>query len=277
MKFTKINGNGNNFVVLDNRTERLSDPELTKITCQICRQETGIGGDGILVLEEARRFPFKMRLFNRDGSEGEMCGNGARCFARFVVEEGFTEPHFSFETLAGDVEASVEGRWTSLHLPPIDLSPEMLDLEGDTIRISSLLVGVPHCVVIFGDGADLPNHKRLFDLGRTLRNDLNRFPEGTNVNFLRRIDDRHIEVHTYERGVENITESCGTGSTAGAIVSHFILGTAREVDVMNPGGINHVSFEYDEPQGKIRAVLSGKTTIVASGTLSGEWLEETLR
>lgn len=277
MQFVKLNANGNSFIVLDHRESLLSDARLSDMASHLCRQGRGLGAEGVLVAETSENADLKMRLFNRDGSEsGIGGGNETLCFARYAFENTLAKSPLLLETSMGSVEARVKGQTVSIHLPGIEFSPEDLDMEGNSLRLSSLSVGIPHCVVTFDDGERLPGRERLRELGRVIRNDMKRFPDGVNVNFLRKISCKAIEVISFERGVEDLTDSCGSGSIASAIVSRFLLGTAETVSVLNPGGTLHVTLRFDEPGGKIHASLIGETTLVASGILSTEWLGDTL-
>lgn len=274
MQFVKLNANGNSFIVLDHRKARFSDAQLSDMANHLCRQERGLGAEGVLVAESSRIADLRMRLFNRDGSEsGIGGGNETLCFARYAFESALQKSPLFLETSMGTVEARVKGQTVSIHLPGIQFSPGNLDVEGHSLRLSALSVGIPHCVVTFDDGGRLPARERLRELGRVIRNDTKRFPEGVNVNFLRKISDNSIEVITFERGVEDITDSCGSGSIASAIVSRFLLGTAETVAVLNPGGTLHVSLRFDKSNDQVFPNLTGQTVLVARGELLPEGLD----
>lgn len=276
MQFVKLNANGNSFIVLDHRKPQFPDAQLSGMANQLCRQGKGLGAEGVLVAEASEHADLRMRLFNRDGSEvGIGGGNETLCFARYAFENALSRSPIFLETSMGTVKAGVKGQTVSIHLPGIGFSPDQLDIEGNCLRMSSLDLGIPHCVVTFDAGERLPSRERLRELGRVIRNDLKRFPDGVNVNFLRKVSEKRIEVITFERGVEDLTDSCGSGSIASAIVSRFILGTGEDVLVANPGGTLHLSLRFDKPGGKVHASLTGETTLVASGTLSREWLGDT--
>jgi len=277
MKFTKIQGNGNDFIVMENMEGQFSSDFLSSLVLKVCKRRYSIGADGILVMESSDRGDFKMRLFNSDGSEGEMCGNGARCIARYAFEKGKAAASMSFETLAGDIYALVEGRQVKLDMgcvkPEVDISEGCLEFQGQEFGYFFLQLGVPHCV-IFLPGAMNASREHLVALGRSVRNRLDLFPHGTNVNFVEITGDNSINAVTYERGVEDLTESCGTGSTASAMVSFFQKGLSTPVQVTNPGGVNTVHLEMDEDRQYCETALEGFTTIVASGQVGEDIMKD---
>lgn len=276
MKFTKIQGNGNDFIVMENMEGQFSSDFLSSLALKVCERRQSLGADGILVMESSDRGDFKMRLFNSDGSEGEMCGNGARCIARYAFEKGKAPASMSFETLAGDIHAFVEGRQVKLDMgcvkPEVDISEGCLEFQGKEFGYFFLQLGVPHCV-IFLPGAMNVSREYLVALGRSVRNRLDLFPHGTNVNFVEITGDDSINAVTYERGVEDLTESCGTGSTASALVSFFQEGLSTPVQVTNPGGLNVVHISREKEEGAIRLFLEGSTLIVAEGEIVTEALK----
>jgi len=276
MKFAKIQGNGNDFIVIDNISGQLDINRLQQLAPVLCRRKLCLGGDGILVLEKSNLEDFRMRLFNSDGSEGEMCGNGARCSARYAFERGIAGPEMSFETMAGRISACVNGREVTLDMGRIDLADAIwsssMKIREEVFEYSYLWVGVPHCVIFLSDLEDR-NRESLRKIGETARNDNVSFPGGTNVNFVQIVDSHTIKAVTYERGVEDLTMSCGTGSTASAIAAHLIHHVDIPVEVLNPGGMNLVDLDLDESLLSCRATLKGDTLIVAEGVLTSEALE----
>jgi len=271
--FTKVHGNGNDFIVIENLERRFSTEELSRMTSTLCRRKTGIGGDGILVVEPSQKADLTMRIFNSDGSEGEMCGNGARCFARYAFETRLAGESMAFETLAGLMRAQVKAPDVILDMGTIDCSKGLFDetvsLLGETFPLAALRVGVPHCAV-FMDNLAVRNRNDLVLLGRTLRHDSLRFPQGVNVNFVQNLGENKLLVTTYERGVEDLTDSCGTGSTMSAIAAVKRWGLTSPVRVLNPGGVNTVHLEWVEDGRSCRARLEGRTALVARGTVLEE-------
>jgi len=273
LKLTKMNGNGNDFLLVDNRNLEYNSDELKNLTLNLCRRREALGADGILVAEPSARLDFKMRLFNRDGSEGEMCGNGARCMARFAKENWLSKDSVSFETLGGDQYATVSGRRVALKLAGVNMSgivkEAKCEQDGEKIAYSYLIVGVPHTVIF--------EHKKrrdeeYFSLGKKLRNRLDLFPQGANINFAvkREAEDNGYDMITYERGVEDLTLSCGTGSTATAIAAFVTRRGGMCANIHNKGGINCIKLSCKDDI--IYPVLEGETVRVAEIEVSGEML-----
>ncbi|MDI3535416.1 MAG: diaminopimelate epimerase [Thermosediminibacterales bacterium] len=269
IKFTKMQGCGNDFIVIDNRDGILKEEELPYFSAKVCIRKQSMGADGVLLLENSSEADFKMRLFNPDGSEGEMCGNGARCIARYAYINGVAQQNMIFETHAGNIEAAVHGKEVGIKLPDVDaqyIRNGKLKLLDRDYRFYSLYLGVPHCVIFLED--DL-TAETLTELGRKIRYNTQLFPEGTNVNFVKLIDNQTISVTTYERGVEQITMSCGTGSTASAIVSALNSFVSSPVTVVTLGGRLRVTFKRSKNR-FYSIELLGKTALIASGFLYPE-------
>lgn len=213
IKFAKMVAAGNDFVIAENLKGNLS-----KLAKEICQRKTGIGADGLLVLEKSRRADYKVRIFNPDGSEAEMCGNGSRCVALYIAQNKKPKKkHFILETLAGLIEAKVEEDNAFINMGvPQDIKLEVaLNLQDGQIGVSSINTGVPHAVVF-------PPRLRegeVVSLGREIRYHPKFAPRGTNVDFVEPVRKDLIRVRTYERGVENETLACGTGSVAAAIIT----------------------------------------------------------
>lgn len=272
MDFWKINGNGNDFVVLDNRDRSLNSNDLSDLALRVCRRRRSIGADGILVVEESSQCDFKMRIFNSDGSEGEMCGNGARCIARYAFDRSIASASMVFETLAGPIGALVEKSYVTLDMGNIDRTNGWLDkrlfVDDREVEADFITVGVPHLVVFAGDPDEI-GRDRLVRWGRALRNNKDLFPDGTNVNFAHHATDGTLKVTTYERGVEDLTDSCGTGSTASALLSARRFNLTSPVEVINPGGVNRVFFK-EGPIDVFKVSLGGYTSVVSKGSIEKE-------
>ena len=215
LRFTKMNGAGNDFILFDNRAGSIALDR--NHVAQLCDRHRGIGADGVLLLENpTNRADFRMRYFNADGGEAEMCGNGARCFARFANKVGGQKTRISFETPAGVISAELKGELVTLQMTrPTDLRLNVeLPLADDKKRIHFINSGVPHVVIpvakiddadVRGDGAAIRHHQ-MFS------------PNGTNVNFIEKRGPNEIAIRTYERGVEDETLACGTGIVASALI-----------------------------------------------------------
>ena len=268
--FTKMEGAGNDFVVLDNRFLRFTDDELAALARQACPRRTGVGADGLLALDEDPGADFRMRYRNADGSLATMCGNGARCLARFAARAGLGAEtdgtvSLAFETDGGRYRAQVQGRGAS---GPVQLAvPAARDYgpgpEG-TVRIWT---GTEHAVVFTDDVA-------AFDVegeGRKLRHDPAFAPAGTNVNAVEVVGPARVRVRTYEKGVEAETLACGTGAVASALAAALggrlgpADGARQSVAVEMPGGTLEVGFDG----GGENLTLAGPAETVYEGTL--EW------
>ena len=212
--FVKMVGAGNDFIVIDG-IAGLDYPHFAK---GACARQTGIGADGVLVLDKSKSSDYRMRIINADGSEAEMCGNGARCMASYIVARYKPlKQLFSMETLAGEVLAEAQGEMARVRLSnPKDYLPNLdITVGGNKMTVHYIDTGVPHAIV-FVDGLQEVD---VDSLGRLIRNHPRFAPRGTNVNFVERAREGMVEVRTYERGVEGETLACGTGSVASALVS----------------------------------------------------------
>lgn len=214
--FYKMSGAGNDFIIIDNRNGIVPAADLPGFARRVCRRKMSVGADGLLLLEASDRADFKWRFFNSDGSVAEMCGNGARCAARFAWLTGMTGPDLSFETLAGIITASVKDDQVSIRMTdPENLVLDAgLTLSSGDLTYSGVNTGVPHVVLEVDDieNADV------FNLGREIRRHPQFAPAGTNVNFITPLEKGLYAIRTYERGVEDETLACGTGNVAAALV-----------------------------------------------------------
>ncbi|NLM71765.1 MAG: diaminopimelate epimerase [Synergistaceae bacterium] len=270
--FMKMHGNGNDFIVIDDREGVYATDELAEMARRYCERRSSLGADGILLVESDEGADYRMRLFNADGSEGEMCGNGARCIARYAFHKGIAGAEQTFSTLAGVMRASVDPPFVDLDMGVIPLSGSWFNHRRKALdrvfRASFMTVGVPH-LVLFLEGAEL-SREEMISAGRELRYNADLFPRGANVSFVEGIDGARIKSVTYERGVEDLTDSCGTGSTASAIAWVMREGgpvSSASIEVTNPGGINGVTLSFDRDGKSVSASLRGRTAMVAEGVL----------
>lgn len=269
-----MQGNGNDFIVLDNREGFYTSPTLSEWAKRFCQRRQSLGADGILVVERSCNADFTMRLFNADGSEGEMCGNGARCIARYTFEKKIAGAAQSFSTIAGIMKAAVSPPFVDLDMGTVSLENgwfnRSLTVEGRIFPSSFLWVGVPHAVLFCEEEL---SRNEMIRIGHAVRNNRELFLQGVNVNFARPCGEGRIFSVTYERGVEDLTDSCGTGSTASAIAlvlsGDFSPSTAT-VEAINPGGVNTVTLSFAPDGKKVQASLIGRTVIVAEGGLVEE-------
>ena len=237
--FFKMSGSGNDFIVVDNRNKVVEETDLPLFISRICRRKMSVGADGLILIESSDKADFKWRFYNSDGSRAEMCGNGARCAARFAHETGIAGTALSFETEAGIVNAQINNDRVKVRIPePSDLQLAYpLKLANDTLDISSINTGVPHVVVMVAQVDDTD----VVSLGREIRFHQSFAPAGTNANFVQRGQGNSITIRTYERGVEGETLACGTGAIASAIVSASQFDMNSPVDVKTRSGV-HLTF-----------------------------------
>jgi diaminopimelate epimerase len=270
LKITKMQGSGNDFVVIESR--RLSAVS-RQLIIQMCDRKYGIGADGVLLLEKAKKADIRMRIFNADGSEAEMCGNGARCAALWVsAKRKAQNAKLKIETKAGIIEAEVARGNVKIKLTdPQDLRLDLhVVAHGKDYEVDFINTGVPHAVVKVEDLSRI-NVKAM---GRAIRRHEMFRPAGTNVDFIKVMDKGHILARTYERGVEDETLACGTGSVASAIIA--ILGSGGES--MDRAGKSHkvsvkakssesLNVYFKISKKKITDVwLEGKAQIVFTGS-----------
>jgi diaminopimelate epimerase len=224
--FFKMSGSGNDFIIIDNREAIVPEGRLHQLVVGACRRKMSVGADGLMLIENTTDVDFKWRFFNADGSLPDMCGNGARCAARFAFLNGIAGKQMAFETLAGIIEAEVGERTVRIRMTdPYGLTiGHPLALEGKTIPVGSVNTGVPHVVMMVTDIEAVD----AVATGRKIRYHQDFSPEGTNVNFVSRSAEGEIFIRTYERGVEEETLACGTGNVAAALV------LAVEQDLASP-------------------------------------------
>jgi len=264
LRFTKMNGAGNDFILFDNRAGGI-DLDRSQIA-QLCDRHRGIGADGILLLEKpANRADFRMRYFNADGGEAEMCGNGARCFARFANKVGGQKAKFSFETPAGVISAELKGDLVTLRMTePSDLRLNVdLPIAAENKTVHFINSGVPHVVITVPkiDDADVRRD------GAAIRHHEMFSPNGTNVNFIEKRGPNKIAIRTYERGVEDETLACGTGIVAGALIFAANENTNGPISVIARGG-DELQVGFEKTGDRVHDVtLTGPAEFVFEGTI----------
>jgi len=262
LRFTKMNGAGNDFILIDNRA---GDVHLDrKKIADLCDRHRGVGADGILLLENAaNRADFRMRYFNADGGEAEMCGNGARCFARFANKVAKPQKKISFETPAGVISAELVGDAVTLRMTePTDLR---LDIEltgaNEDKAVHFINSGVPHVVIRVPRIDDVDVRRR----GSAIRYHKMFLPKGANVNFIEKRGPNKIAVRTYERGVEDETLACGTGIVAGALIFAATANANGPISVIARGG-DELQVGFEKIANQFRDVtLTGPAEFVFEG------------
>jgi len=261
-----MNGAGNDFVMLDNRAGTI---KLTReLITRLCDRHRGIGADGVilLVLSKSGKADWAWDFYNSDGSIGEMCGNGARCFARFVQKLTGSKSDFSFETGAGVIRAQFHGDRVTVNLTqPENLRlDELIPLSAGKLIVHSVNTGVPHAILFVPDA----DKAMIQQLGPELRHHSRFAPKGTNVNFVQVLGPGRIRVRTFERGVEGETLACGTGVSASALISSRVHKFESPVRVQVQGGDElEVSFiEHDGSFDDVR--LTGPADFVFEGQIN---------
>lgn len=249
MKFTKMQGAGNDFLLFDGYKYKLEDivPKIKKM----CDRRFGVGGDGIMVALPSENSDIKMYYYNSDGSQGEMCGNGIRCFSKFVYEKGIIEKKdkFTVETLAGIQNINLETenghvkkveveivnpRFKPSEVPVLfegeDVFNQEIEVDGKIIKFSSIYLGVPHTVIVM----DSEDEFDINDIGSKIEKHPI-FPKKTNVNFIYVENNKRLKIYTWERGAGR-TLACGTGSCSAGLVANKLGLVDKEVEVIAEGG-----------------------------------------
>ncbi|MCM1991698.1 diaminopimelate epimerase [Oceanirhabdus seepicola] len=248
LKFEKLQGTGNDFIILNGIENKL--PNYNELAKKVCSRNFGIGADGMMVVEKSKIADIKMLFYNADGTQAPMCGNGIRCFSKYIYEnEIVKDQSFTVETLGGIMKPQVvieDNKIKSVKVNlgnpvfsskdiPIDTSDEIfidkkIKVGEKTLNISGLVIGTIHTVIFVDDFDDI----KIEQLGRAVENN-KLFPLKTNVNFVKIVDKKNIEVTTWERGV-GITLACGTGAAASAVVSSILHDTEETLNVHVEGG-----------------------------------------
>ncbi len=266
MKFTKAVATGNDFVIIDMSqvTSRKSQViKLSEFAKNVCDRKKGVGADGLLVIEPSKKADFKMRVFNPDGSEAGMCGNGSRCAALFAVEKKIAKNAMTIETAAGLLDASVKGGVVKVKLTdPKDIKWNFcLMIDKCPFKVSFANTGVPH-VIHFTDDLEKIDVK---NIGSHIRHHGEFSPEGTNADFVKIAGKDAIKVRTYERGVEDETLACGTGAAASAIISAEAEKMSSPVTVETRGG-EKLKVYFEVSGGNFRNIyLEGEAKLVFEG------------
>ncbi|UII75571.1 diaminopimelate epimerase [Flagellimonas sp. HMM57] len=234
LQFFKYQGTGNDFVIIDNRQQTFPKND-TKLIAKLCDRKFGIGGDGLILLENDKMSDFKMVYYNADGAESSMCGNGGRCLVAFANYLGIIDSKTTFNAIDGLHQATIVDDMVELNMTDVD------DIKIKP-SYSFLDTGSPHHVQLIENLSDLNVQKE----GAKLRYGLYG-QAGSNINFVEQLDGNAFGVRTYERGVEDETLSCGTGVTAVAIAMHKLGKTSSStIGVRTPGGDLTISFDHQK-------------------------------
>lgn len=276
--FTKMTGSGNDFIIIDNRALKLSREQGRELARLACRRKVSVGADGLILIDNDPDADFAWQFFNADGSEAEMCGNGARCAARFALLTGIVDrDRISFRTLAGLIQAQVLDERAKVLMPqPHSMEIDApVELDDCLLHLGFINTGVPHAV-FFADSRTQLEDMDVFERGRRIRFHRRFQPAGSNADFAFVSSPHHIVVRTYERGVEAETLACGTGCIAAALLASAMDLAASPVDVLTRSGETLViHFEKISQEGRIGfsdVYLEGDAKVVYEARL---W-EETL-
>ena len=249
LEFVKAQGIGNDFILIDCLRDNLGDTNLAALAVRLCDRNFGIGGDGLILILPSERADYRMRVINSDGSEAEMCGNGIRCLAKYLFDRGLAGESVAVETLAGVKTVAVVARdgqgvrfTVDMGVPRLEAEEipvsgfegkvisRPLDVDGRRFNITCVSMGNPHCVIF----ADSRERSTLENLGPKIENHP-AFPNKTNVEFVRLINDHELQVNVWERGA-GITLACGTGACASVVAGVLNGKVGRKATVHLPGG-----------------------------------------
>jgi len=259
IEFSKYQGTGNDFVIIDNRDNQV--PVLTtKFINHICDRRFGVGADGLMLLGHKHGYDFEMIYYNADGKESSMCGNGGRCLVKFAHHVGILKSFYHFLAVDGEHIAEIDhGGWVRLKMKNVT------KVEHHNSHYI-LNTGSPHFVRF---AVNVPSID-VVTTGREIRHSAAFEQEGINVNFVELLNDDSIYVRTYERGVEDETLSCGTGVTASALIAAHNDNGFNRVEVKTPGGHLSVEFEKSDDQNFKNIWLCGPAEFVYKGEITYE-------
>lgn len=263
--FWKMHGAGNDFILIDDRSCTFPTDNAARIE-EISTPKYGIGAEGLILIQPSETADFRMRFFNPDGNEVEMCGNGARCVARLAYEQEIAPKEMTFDTVAGVIGATmIDDDTVCLNMtPPKDLIlNRVLEVQDQELRIHSVNSGVPHVVIELED----VDEADLVSLGSSIRYHEAFAPAGTNVNLLEVLGPDHIKVRTYERGVEAETLACGTGIVASGIIAGCLGRVSAPVKVTSASGDTLIVGYHQGDQGPEQATLTGPALHVFRGEI----------
>jgi diaminopimelate epimerase len=265
ISFTKMHGAGNDFIMIDDMKDllRLEGRHVEGL----CTRRRGIGADGLIIIKPSDVADFRMKYFNRDGGEAEMCGNGARCAALFARLSGIVKEKMIFETLSGLIDAEVDGNGVTIQIGEVTDLRLGLHIEELGRDVHFAVSGVPHAVILDENANELGSDEFL-SMARQIRFNPLFAPKGTNVDLATIIDTGHIFYRTYERGVEAETEACGTGAIAVAVVTAHLGLTSVPLTCKTSGG-DQLDVDFETVEGGATSCrLSGPAIVVYDGVFT---------
>ena len=279
MKFWKLQGAGNDFVAIDGRFDNIDPDDYSDLALKLCDRKFGIGSDGLLVVKNSEIADIQMVYYNADGSRGEMCGNGIRCFSKYIYEMDIIKTDlFTVETLDGiknitlTKDDNLKVNLVKVDMGEASFNPENIPVHkifhsknrfieekirvmDEDITVSSILIGVPHTVVF----TDNVNEEIVLKYGPSIEKNAT-FPKKTNVNFVEVVNKNKIKVYTWERGC-GYTLGCGTGMTASVIIANYLGKVSKNVEVECPGGKVFIDLEDS-------TYMTGDTHKIFEGTIN---------
>ena len=266
--FSKAVASGNDFVIVENRKNILTAEvkNFGKLARFLCERKYSVGADGLLMLEDSAAADFRMRIFNPDGSEVEMCGNGIRCSAIYAFLKKWCGQSAKIETKAGILRAEISAGSVKIKMtdPEDIILNHKIGITKTIINLHTINTGVPHAVHFVDSLKDYP----VTEIGAKIRFHKTFEPEGINADFVEFIDKSSISVRTYERGVEAETLACGTGAVASAVIAHLVKGAESPVKVNTlSGDVLKVHFKKELKHFK-EVYLEGKACIVFEGGIN---------
>jgi len=244
IKFLKMHGSGNDYVFVDYVRNKVKIKNPSQFSKRISHRHLGIGSDGLIIIHPSKKADFRMQMFNADGSEGEMCGNGIRCIGKYVYEKGFTNKKtLKIETLAGIkilelnvANKKVKSVKVDMGEPHVEFG-KSIAIENQVFDFTAVSMGNPHCVIFVENLSDELVNK----YGPLIEND-SMFPDRTNVEFVKVMDKNNIEMRVWERG-SNETMACGTGACAAVVASIANRKTGRKLNVKLLGGVLRIEWD----------------------------------
>lgn len=265
--FWKMSGSGNDFIIIDNRDLKFPKDDVRNFVAKICRRSLSVGADGVIFIEPSDKADFRWDFYNSDGSTAEMCGNGSRCAARYAFLNKIAGDKITFESIAGIISAEITNdtrvkvKLTKPQDFKKDITIEALDKVFNSFFVNT---GVPHAVIEVDDIETFDVKK----YGNCIRFHSTFAPKGTNVNFCKIVGENRVKIRTYERGVEDETLACGTGSAAVAYVLNMCGKVLSPVKLTTSGGMELIIHIEGE-----NIFLEGEARIIYKGTLTNEAYE----
>jgi diaminopimelate epimerase len=268
IEFYKMSGSGNDFIIIDNRDLSLNVGDLPAFARKVCARKISVGADGLLLIEPSKTVNFKWQFYNSDGSDAEMCGNAARCVARYAYLKGIAPKKMSFETIAGIISAEVNDDVVKVRLTdpsPLRIAQTIMLNDRECI-LDCIDTGVPHAVAF----VDSVETCAVVGTGRQIRNHEHFAPRGANADFAEVLNRHKMKVRTYERGVEDETLACGTGVVASVLAAAWrgLVETPVDVTVDSSETLRIYFTRQDDRFCEI--YLEGKVKIIYHGFLFEE-------